>query len=154
MCDIPIIKRDKYILRGLDIGDYDKGFIDCINEVTEPGVVTRKQFEERYLSLCREGCYKIVVAYDPKDERIIGSGTLFIEKKFIRGCVTKGHIEDVAVLNEKRGKGIGKDILKTLIWISKRIGCYKTALVCDEKNLEFYKKCGLTEKEREMVIYH
>ncbi|KAG5859263.1 GNAT-like protein [Encephalitozoon hellem] len=154
MSDIPIIRKDKYILRGLDINDYEKGFIDCMNQLTKPGVVTKKQFEERYRSLCKEGCYKIIIAYDPKVEKVIGSGTLFIEKKFIRGCVTKGHIEDLVVLKERRGEGIGRDILEALISISKEMGCYKTALVCDPKNLEFYKKCGLAEKEREMVMYH
>ncbi|CAD25707.1 GLUCOSAMINE PHOSPHATE N-ACETYLTRANSFERASE [Encephalitozoon cuniculi GB-M1] len=154
MCDIPVIKRDRYTLRGLSMDDYGKGFIDCLNELTKSGVVTREQFEERYLSLCKEGNYKIVVAYDPSKEEVIGSGTLFIEKKFIRGCASKGHIEDVVVSKERRGEGIGRDVIEMLIDISRNMGCYKTALVCDPKNVEFYMKCGMTEKEREMVVYH
>ncbi|ADM11932.1 glucosamine phosphate N-acetyltransferase [Encephalitozoon intestinalis ATCC 50506] len=154
MCDIPILKRENYILKGLDINDYERGFVECLNELTIPGKVTKEQFKERYLSLCKDGCYKIVVAYNPHKDKIIGSGTLFVEKKFIRGCVSKGHIEDVVVSSEYRGEGIGKDIVEKLIEISKNMGCYKTALVCDLKNLEFYRRCGMKEKEREMVIYH
>lgn len=148
------MKKDGYILRSLEVEDYDRGFIRCLNELTIPVNITKKQFETQFSLVTRSGNYRIVVAYDPGEDRIIGTGTLFVEQKFIRGCARKGHIEDVVVLEEKRGLGIGKEIVRTLMDISKSIGCYKTALVCDPKNVEFYKRCGLTEKEREMIVYH
>lgn len=154
MDGIQVIRRSGYLLRGLEMGDYDRGFMDCLNELTEPRAITKEEFEARYRLLCKEGCYKTIVAYDPEEDRVVGTGTLFIEKKFIRGCALKGHIEDVIVLESSRGKGIGLDIVRELISMSKGMGCYKTALVCNPKNIGFYERCGLVEKEREMVIYH
>lgn len=142
-----------YVLRDLEEEDYGRGFIRCLNELTEPVDITEEQFRRQF-SMISNGDYRVIVAYSGEEDRIVGSGTLLIERKFIRGCAMKGHIEDVVVLGEKRGLGIGREIVKRLIELSKAAGCYKTALVCDVKNVKFYEKCGLVEKEREMVIYH
>lgn len=152
--DVPIIQKKSYTLRSIKMSDYKRGFIDCLNELTAKGDVTESQFRNLLAFMSKNGCYKILVAYDPLEERIIGTGTLFIESKFIRGCVKKGHIEDVVVSKDRRGLGIGEELVKTLIDLSKSMGCYKVALVCDEKNVGFYEKCGLERKEREMVKYH
>ena len=42
---------------------------------------------------------------------IIASGTIIIEPKIIRGGQNVGHIEDIVVKNNFRGKGISKAIL-------------------------------------------
>ncbi len=47
--------------------------------------------------LHRSDVYKIVVILDRKTEQVIASGSLIIEKKFIRQLGTAGHIEDIVV---------------------------------------------------------
>ncbi len=39
--------------------------------------------------------------------RIVAAGTLLLERKFIRGCGTAGHIEDVVVDSTCRGQRLG-----------------------------------------------
>lgn len=152
--DVPAVEMKGYVLRSLELEDYGRGFMACLNQMTVPVDITNLQFEERYCAMSMAGCYRVVVAYDPAENRIVGTGTLVVERKFIRGCVLKGHIEDVVVSADKRGLGIGKEIVQHLLRVSRALGCYKAALVCDATRMAFYEKCGLTEKEREMVVYH
>lgn len=142
---------DKFILRELKEEDYDNGYIKCINELTSPVDITKETFLNRLTLMKNKKDYYVVVAQDPKTRNILGSGTIFLEYKFIRGCVIKGHIEDIVVLGEKRGLGIGKRIVEHLLDYGKRNNCYKIALVCEQKNIKFYEKCGFNEKEHEMV---
>ena len=44
---------------------------------------------------------------DEEKGRIIAAGTLLLEHKFIRGCGTAGHIEDVVVDSSYRGLRLG-----------------------------------------------
>ncbi|KCZ78799.1 hypothetical protein H311_00165, partial [Anncaliia algerae PRA109] len=88
------------------------------------------------------------------DGKVVGSGTLFIEYKFIHSLAKKAHIEDIVVDKEYQGHGIGKMIVKRLVQLAEEKGCYKTALCTAQDKIPFYKKCGFEPKETEMVIYH
>lgn len=144
---------DNLIIRELRETDYNIGYMDCVNELTTPVQVDYNTFINRYNKLKESKEYYVLVVEDKKTNKIIGSGTLFLEYKFIRGCVVKGHIEDIVVSEIKRGCGIGKMIVERLIEKAIKEKCYKIALVCDKKNTKFYEKCGFIEKETEMIIY-
>ena len=64
-----------------------------------------------------------------------------------------GHIEDVVVLEEYRGKGFGNILMKKLIEIGREEGCYKIVLNCNQENVGYYKKLGFIEKGTEMSLY-
>ena len=66
------------------------------------------------------------------ENKIIGSGTILIENKLIRSYGRGGHIEDI-VINEYRNYGLGKELLNTLIDISKENKCYKCILDCKDE---------------------
>lgn len=85
--------------------------------------------------------------------RVIAAGTLLIEKKFIRNCGSCGHIEDIVVDSSQRGKNLGKILLKSLMELAEELGCYKVILDCEEGKVQFYEKCGLKEKGRQMAFY-
>jgi phosphinothricin acetyltransferase len=70
---------------------------------------------------------------------ITGVASLYIIKKLTR---TLGLIEDVAVNENYRGKGIGKKLVEKLIGIATDKKCDKTVLNSSEQNSEFYKKIG------------
>lgn len=53
-----------------------------------------------------------------------------------------GHIEDVSVLKEYQGRGLGKLLLRALNVVAEKIGCLKTILNCSEEKEGFYVKCG------------
>ncbi|GAH34488.1 unnamed protein product, partial [marine sediment metagenome] len=77
-----------------------------------------------------------------KKEIIIGCVTILIEDKIIHNGGKVGHIEDVVVSNDYRGKGIGKIIINHCVALAKESGCYKVILDCNEENTKFYEKCG------------
>lgn len=54
------------------------------------------------------GDYYITVIEDTRYDKIIGSSTLVIERKFIHGCSIRGRLEDVVVDDTYRGKQLGK----------------------------------------------
>jgi len=92
-----------------------------------------------------------------------------MEKKFLRGLGTVGHIEDIAVDKNQQGKKLGLRIIQALTGISEGLGAYKTILNCSDHNIRestrsetdvlfvysfgtaFYEKCGFSKKENEMV---
>ena len=80
---------------------------------------------------------------------ITGVASLHIIKKLTR---TLGLIEDVAVNENYRGKGIGKKLVEKLIGIASEKSCDKTVLNSSEKNSEFYEKIGFEKNEIQMII--
>ena len=97
--------------------------------------------------------YFLIVLCD-WEGRIVGTGTLLKERKFIHnlGCV--GHIEDIAVLEDQQGKRLGLYILQALGYIAEKVGCYKQILDCSAKNEGFYVKCGFKRVGYEPAHYH
>ena len=80
---------------------------------------------------------------------IQGVASLCIIKKLTR---TLGLIEDVAVNENYRGKGIGKKLVEKLIGLAADKKCDKTVLNSSEQNSEFYKKIGFEINEIQMII--
>ncbi|RPG54341.1 MAG: GNAT family N-acetyltransferase [Flavobacteriales bacterium TMED96] len=89
-----------------------------------------------------------LVAKNKKNE-IMGTSTLHIIEKVNRRI---GLIEDVVVSKKFRGKLVASSIIKKLISISKKEGCYKTILNTDSKTESFYKKLGFAQKNLQMEI--
>ena len=80
---------------------------------------------------------------------VTGVASLHIIKKLTR---TLGLIEDVAVNENYRGKGIGKKLVEKLIGIASEKSCDKTVLNSSEKYSEFYEKIGFEKNEIQMII--
>jgi glucosamine-phosphate N-acetyltransferase len=88
-----------------------------------------------------------------KENKIIATGTMLYERKFIHNLGLTGHIEDVCVSQSQRNSGLGKKIIEYLIQQGIQKGCYKIILDCSEENKPFYEKCGLEQKGIQMAIY-
>ena len=82
----------------------------------------------------------VVVAVD--NDVVIGTGSIFIEQKFLRSGGVAGHIEDVVVDKASRVTGAGRMIINHLVDIAKSNSCYKVILHCSDHNVGFYDKCG------------
>ena len=78
------------------------------------------------------GTYYILVVVDKDSDRILGTGALVLEHKFIRGGSSIGHIEDIAVSKQAQGKKIGLHLVKALTQLSETLGNYKCILDCNE----------------------
>ena len=80
---------------------------------------------------------------------ISGVASLHIINKLTR---TLGLIEDVAVNENYRGKGIGKKLVQKLIGLASDKKCDKIVLNSSEKNSTFYKKIGFEKNQIQMII--
>ena len=78
------------------------------------------------------------------NNKIVAYGSLVIENK-ITGVVA-GHIEDIVVDIEVRGKMIGVLLVKELIKIAKANECYRITLFCKDSLVNFYARNGFEVK--------
>ena len=85
------------------------------------------------------------------DNKIIAYGSIIIENK-IRGEVA-GHIEDIVVDTEVRGKMIGVKLINELIEIGKKNNCYRITLFCKENLINFYSRSGFNVNSVSMKRY-
>lgn len=79
--------------------------------------------------------------------RVVASGTLLFEWKFMWNCGMCGYIEDVVVDLNEWGKDLGRVIIEALTKAAEFVGCYKVILDCSEVNVGFYEWCGYVRKE-------
>ncbi|CAI7822885.1 unnamed protein product, partial [Closterium sp. NIES-53] len=115
-------------------------YMELLSQLTTIGTVTEEQFKDRFGLLSqRSSDYRIVVVEDTVSNRVVGTGTLLIEFKFLRSCGKVGHIEDIVVHSSMQGKHLGHRasflpcpsifpparIIQTLTDIAKKQGCYK-----------------------------
>ena len=99
--------------------------------------------------------YHVLIAEDSgvsNYNKVVGTGSIFIEQKFLRGGGRVGHIEDVVVDKDIRQKGAGKLITNSLVDIAKDCGCYKVILDCGSQNVPFYDRCGFHLSGHQMRI--
>ena len=85
------------------------------------------------------------------ENKIIAYGSIIIENK-IRGEVA-GHIEDIVVDTEVRGKMIGVKLINELIEIGKKNNCYRITLFCKENLINFYSRSGFKVNSVSMKRY-
>ncbi|KAF5387527.1 hypothetical protein D9757_006600 [Collybiopsis confluens] len=144
-------------LRPLSSTDYHRGHLSVLSVLThapDPGYSAwLKQYEAMRSS---PNTYYPIVIISKETDRIVGAGTVIVERKFLRGLGRVGHIEDIAVDKREQGKKLGLRIIQALTGLSESRdigGCYKTILDCSDENIPFYEKCGFEKKENEMAKY-
>ncbi|XP_058468250.1 probable glucosamine 6-phosphate N-acetyltransferase [Malaya genurostris] len=129
-------------IRPLQTGDYHRGFLQILSQLTTVGEVSLVQFLNRFAQMRASGDYFVTVIVDTRLDKIIGSATLVLEHKFIHRCSVRGRLEDVVVNDNYRGKQLGKLIVVTVSLLAERLGCYKMSLDCKDKLIPFYKSIG------------
>src|ERR1044072_2330563 len=137
-----------FTIREIEENDLDNGFFETLSNLSVVGAINTNETLKKHIikEIKRNKDYVIVISEDAKRREVIGTATLFIEQKFIHNGGKVGHIEDVATRKGYEVRGIGKEIIKKLITISRERGCYKVILDCDEKVFKFYEKIGFKEK--------
>ena len=55
--------------------------------------------------------YHVLVIVNKTTDSIVAVGTVFMERKFLRGLGIVGHIEDIAVDKKQQGKKLGLRII-------------------------------------------
>lgn len=138
--------------RLLDKTDYSKGYVDLLKQLTLVGEMAEEEYSTTFDLITKNKFHKIFVLEN--NNKIIATGTLLIEPKFIHKCSFVGHIEDIIVDKEYRGKGIGKELIIFLTnYAEKEFNCYKIILDCYEENVNFYEKCDYKKTGAYMSKY-
>ncbi|KAN0082564.1 glucosamine-phosphate N-acetyltransferase [Tylopilus felleus] len=141
-------------IRPLASTDYKRGHLDVLTVLTIVKDLGEDAWVNQFHAMrAAPATYYSIVIVDNASDRIVAIGTVFIERKFLRGFGSVGHIEDIAVDKSQQGKKLGLRIIQALTHISENTGCYKTILNCNDGNIPFYEKCGYTKKENEMAKY-
>lgn len=123
LSDTVIYDYDKFMLNLNQINNYGIIYIACLNLPPSNGFI------------------------------IIGSGTCYLEPKIIHNFMNVGHIEDIVVDANFRGKGIVHNILNHLKNYAVSNNCYKVILDCHPDLVKVYSKSNYTQKGVQMAIY-
>jgi glucosamine-phosphate N-acetyltransferase len=128
----------KLIKQLSDTIDYDiDKFMVNLNQINNYGII-----------------YVACLNLPPSDDFIIiGSGTCFLEPKIIHNFMNVGHIEDIVVDANFRGKGIVHNILNHLKNYAVSNNCYKVILDCHPDLVKVYSKSNYIQKGVQLAIY-
>jgi len=138
------------IIRELKKEDIWNGFLKSLDSLKLASDIDKNKAEEVFEKINSNPDYIIAVA--EIEGKIVGSTTLLIESKFIHDGGLVGHIEDVVVNKDFQGKKIGEKIMKYLLEVSKKRGCYKTILNCTDDVTPFYEKLGFKQVASELRL--
>ncbi|KMZ62706.1 Glucosamine 6-phosphate N-acetyltransferase [Zostera marina] len=142
------------LIRRLEVTDKSKGFLKVLSQLSPCDSISDSEFLTQFSLICSHGDdHVIAVVEDRKSGKIVATGSVFVEKKFIHGCSKVGHIEDVVVDRESRGKKLGQMVLNYLVEHAKKMDCYKVILDSLVDTAGFYKKNGFVEKDVHLVMY-
>eukprot|EP00158_Paraphelidium_tribonemae_P001398 Partr_v1_DN24354_c0_g1_i3_m31819 putative N-acetyltransferase len=85
-----------HVMRPLSLTDYHKGYFDLLAQLTKTGDVSFEEFKSQfeYMKAHSEEYHTIVIE-DVANKVIVASGSIVVERKFIRSCGRVGHIEVV-----------------------------------------------------------
>ena len=134
-------------IRTIETSDYDKGYLELLSQLTDTPFLTREEFNKILQNINSE-IYVI-----EKDNKIVASGTLLIEKKIIHKGGLVGHMEDIVVDKSNRGDKLGQKIVNFLINKAKEKGCYKIIADCKDELLAFYQKTGYERRGIQIAYY-
>lgn len=97
-----------FIARKLEKEDFNKGYISLLAHLTEVGEISEDLFNSRFHYISQHpDLYNIIVLEDAQTHALAASASLVVEHKFIRRCGKVGHIEDVVVSPDYRGRRLG-----------------------------------------------
>ncbi|XP_070576822.1 glucosamine 6-phosphate N-acetyltransferase-like isoform X2 [Ptychodera flava] len=145
---------ENLVMRPLCAADYDKGFMEVLKQLTKCGDTPREKFLARYNQM--KSCpntYFVTVIEDISKSKIIATGTVVLEQKFIRGCAERSRIEDLVVDDEYRGLQLGKLMFQTLLLLSQHLGVYKCSLECLPENIAFYENLDFKVDPQSFMQY-
>jgi glucosamine-phosphate N-acetyltransferase len=134
-------------IRKLLESDYIE-YLRLINIFRETNFSEKEYLETLFLTKNNSTIFVIEL-----NSKLIGTGTILYEHKFIHNISKIGHIEDICIDDSHRGKGYGKILIDHLIEDSKENCCYKVTLYCEDKLEKFYNLSGLEKKGIQMAKY-
>lgn len=155
MCEIKYISLNDFIIRNPELIEKTKEqYLALLTELTSTSFIETSLFVKNIERISEIGAIIVGIMYDSSNNiQIVASGTIIIEPKIIRECKNVGHIEDIVVTKNMRGKGISQEILNILKSIARENNCYKVILDCDNEVKKVYINNGFHVKCIQMAEY-
>lgn len=145
--DLIQLKPDK-------IEEIKDNYLLLLSNLTVTNYIETELFIENINKISEMGSIIVAFIIEPTGNiDIIASGTIIIEPKIIRQGKNVGHIEDIVVALNMRGRGLSFKILNYLKEFAKKSNCYKVTLDCSEEVKNVYIKNGFQIKGTQMVEY-
>ena len=94
-----------------------------------------------------EKTFAFTVAVDKNSGRAVGMG------RIISDGVSDAYLQDIVVLHEHRGKGIGKNILKKMVEHCRKLGLVWIGLIAEEGTEDFYRPMGFHRFNGQPMVY-
>lgn len=145
--------EEKIAYRELELEDYDNGLFETLALLTDAPKVPWEVFKDAFNMRKQMGTISLVAVDENNKGRIIGTVSLVFERKFIRGCASKGHLEDLAVQVAYRNNKIGQTLVNKITEMGWDRDFYKTSLQCIPKIQALYDSCGYKKVEMALSIY-
>ena len=149
------ISNEEFIFRDLEIDDFEKGYPDLLPQLTD-GVLTRAAFLRRFNELLKyQDLIQTLICEERATGKIIGTIRFFVEPKYIHNANSVLHFEDLVVDAAYRNRGVGTKLVKIVVNIAKKRGCYKCLADAKKELLPFYEMAGgLKPKEVSIAVYN
>ena len=149
-----MIKNRIFSVRFLDEEDINDNYYELLGQLTQVDKSQMDTLKTKEFIKKLNKHHRIFVIEDTLNQKVIASGTVFVEEKLIRNYGKVGHIEDIVVSSKYRGYGLGKKMIELLTEYAKMQGCYKCILDCSDENVGFYEKCKYVRKGAQMGLYY
>ena len=138
-------------IRLMEEADYHRGFMDLINVFTRtPTHISYEEFCKAYTDIKQQNGVIFVAV---KDDTMIGTIKLLIERKLHNNLRSVGHIEDLTTHPDFRNMGTASQLIQVATDYCKSVNCYKIVLTCNKEYTDFYVKRGFIIKGTEMSSY-
>lgn len=130
--------------------------LECLKELSDTEYVDYRDIQDAFRA--REECGNIVTfVYKEKcpnriGHKVVGTATAIVMYKLSHGGNPVLYIDDVAVLKEKQGCGIGEQLIQCCIDYAKSVYAYKVILTCKPNLVPYYKKFGFKQAGMEMRL--
>jgi glucosamine-phosphate N-acetyltransferase len=112
--------------------------------------IKEEDFIDFYKNVLNKNQYIIVIE---NNNKIVGSGTLLIEQKLTYGGCKLGHIENILIDKNEKGKYLGTTLVNKLVDVANKHKCYRIDLICTDKLIKFYEKMKFkTQEQKAMSI--
>lgn len=133
-------------IRLLCVNDYNHGFFELLNTLTESPKPSYEEFKQHF-DILQLFPFQTWVVENTETGDIVGTAKLIMEPKYTRGLSYVCHIEEVVIHPSMRSRGIGKRLIHFLLTRVKQIpSMYKVILTCKGSITPFYNSCGLSKE--------
>ena len=139
-------------LRALNAGDFDRGALALLAQLTVVGDVSREQFDALVPILSGDAHLTLVIADNEDGGALIGIGTVVLAGPD-DGENKRAHIEDIVVHERARGRGLGALMIRALLDAARAAGARSVLLECSPENKGFYSKLGFADAVCSMGFY-